>query len=136
MSQRKLSDILIEIATQGLKSPKYAHSEVMHPLMILASIAWNRDTQSPDYQEDYQDGLKQFSLTRKKMRKELISEDWEIILQRFLAYKQTTFPDDRRIIVTCAYTPWETLRVEWKDGLAQSKKQKQSRGLLRFFKRA
>jgi hypothetical protein len=37
--ERKLSDIFIEIAIQGLKDPKYGNSEIMHPLMMLAHIA-------------------------------------------------------------------------------------------------
>lgn len=37
--QRKLSEIFIEIALQGLKTPKFGYSEVMHPLMMLAHIA-------------------------------------------------------------------------------------------------
>ena len=36
MELRKLSDIIIEIAKQGLSCEKYAHSEVMHALMALA----------------------------------------------------------------------------------------------------
>jgi hypothetical protein len=47
--QRKLSDIFIEIALQGLKSPKFGHSEVMHPLMMLAHIAWQRETSDPHF---------------------------------------------------------------------------------------
>jgi hypothetical protein len=112
--ERKLSDILIEIAMQGLKSPKYAHDEVMHPLMLLAHIAWNRDTMSPDYPPDgYQQRLAEFGIPKSKIRRKLISEDWEEILERMLAYKQARFPEDSRVITLCAYTPWGTLRVEW-----------------------
>jgi hypothetical protein len=74
---RKLSDILIEIAMQGLKNPKYGHSEVMHPLMILAHIAWDRDTKSANYLEDqYQHELAKFPFTKSKISRELISDDW------------------------------------------------------------
>ena len=47
--ERKLSDIFIEIAMQGLKDPKFGHSEMMHPLMMLAHIAWQRETSDPNY---------------------------------------------------------------------------------------
>jgi hypothetical protein len=49
MNQRKRSDILIEIAMQGLASPPAAHSAVMHPLMWLAHVAWNREVAAPEY---------------------------------------------------------------------------------------
>ncbi len=49
--QRKLSDIFIEIALQGLKSPKFGNSEVMHPLMMLAHIAWQRETSDPNFMD-------------------------------------------------------------------------------------
>lgn len=110
---RKLSDILIEIAAQGLKSPKYFHSDVMHPLMLLAHVAWNRHTKSPDYLKDYKKELAKFPISEQKLRAELISYDWEIILQRMIEYKHYRFPDDLRVITQCAYTPWCTLRVDW-----------------------
>ena len=112
--ERKLSDILIEIAMQGLKSPRYGHEEVMGPLMWLAHVAWNRETKSPDYlKSQIRNMLAQFPIPKDNLRAELISEDWNEILQRMREYKRVRFPDDRRIITLCAYTPRETLRVEW-----------------------
>jgi hypothetical protein len=111
---RKLSDILIEIAMQGLKSTKYGHSEVMHPLMLLSHVAWNRDTKLPDYLEGrYQRELAKFHISKRKLRAELISADWSVILDRMIDYKQARFPDDKRVITLCAFTPWGSLRVEW-----------------------
>ena len=99
---------------QGLKSPKYGHSEVMHPLMLLSHVAWNRDTKSPDYLEgEYQREVTKFPIPKRKLRKELISEDWGVILQRMIEHKQARFPDDKRVITLCAFTPWGSLRVEW-----------------------
>ena len=112
--ERKLSDILIEIAMQGLKNPRYGHSEVMHPLMLLAHVAWNRETTSPDYLEGrFHAQLAIFQIPKSKLRAELISEDWNEILQRMQEYKRVRFGDDQRVITLCAYTPRETLRVEW-----------------------
>ena len=61
---RKISEIIIEIAIQGLKDENYVHSEVMHALMFLAHVAWNRDTKSPDYlpKNQYLEHLKQFQM--------------------------------------------------------------------------
>jgi len=113
---RKLSEILIEIATQGLRHQKYFHSDVMHALVFLAHVAWNMDTQSSDYLEDrYRQQLKQFSLSQSTIKRELITEDWEVILQRMLEYKREHFSEDRRIITACGYTARETVRVEWQE---------------------
>lgn len=113
---RKLSEILIEIATQGLRHEKYFYSDVMHPLVYLAHVAWNRDTQSPDYLEDrYRQQLKEFPLSLGAIKEELITEDWEVILKTMLDYKREQFSNDRRVIVVCGYTERETFRLEWKD---------------------
>lgn len=116
--QRKLSEIIIEIAMQGLMSKKYAHSEVMHILMFLAHIASNCDTKSSDYvpNDQYIGFLNQFHLPVSNIRKELISDDWETIINRMIDYKREHFPDDRRIITVCEYTPRGTLRLEWQEG--------------------
>lgn len=112
---RKLSDILIEIAMQGLKNPKYKNSEVMHPLMFLSHIAWNRVTKSSDYLEDsYRGELLQFPTSKRKLCNELTSTDWDEILQKMIEYKQINFPNDRRVITFCGFTPQSTLRVEWR----------------------
>jgi len=112
---RKLSDIFIEIAFQGLKDPKYGNSEIMHPLMMLAHIAWQRETSDPDFMNGkYEKEFSKFKFSKKKLTAELISTDWSVILQRMQEYKKQRFPDDNRIVTLCAYTPRGTLRVEWK----------------------
>jgi len=112
---RKLSEIIIEIAMQGFKDEKYGNSGLMHPLVFLAHVAWNRDTMSPDYLEDeYRNHLSKFDFPRKKIMKELITEDWEEILRIMMEHKRKNFPEDRRVITLCAYTPRGTFRVEWK----------------------
>jgi len=111
---RKLSDILIEIAKLGLKNPNSKVSDVIHPLMFLAHIAWNRDTQSSDYLgESYQKELNKFPISEQKRKRELVSEDWDEILGKMMEYKKGNFPKDKRIITSCGFTPQSTLRVEW-----------------------
>ncbi len=111
---RKLSDMLVELAMQGLEDPRYGESEVMQPLLFLAYIAWNRETMSPKYREgSYLRELTGFSIDKKRLREELISEDWTVILGRMRAYKRARFPGDTRVITLCGYTPLETVRVEW-----------------------
>ena len=112
--QRKLSDIFIEIALQGIKDPEYGESEVMHPLMMLAHIAWQLETSDPDFmKETYKKEFEIFNLSKKKIKKELISTDWDVILRKMRDYKKLRFPDDNRIVTLCEYTPRGTLRVEW-----------------------
>jgi len=115
MNQRKLSDILIEIAMQGLQSPTAGHSEVMHPLMWLAHVAWNREVAFPEYMHgQLESPLAKFDIEESVLNRDLISRDWNKILERMQAYKKIRFPDDTRFITTCAYTPHGTLRVEFK----------------------
>ena len=115
MEQRKLSDILIEMAMQGLKNPSAGHSEVMHPLMWLAHVAWNREVSAPDYLRGKTDGfLAKFDIQESVRRRDLISDDWESILDRMRAYKRVRFQDDTRFITLCAYTPHGALRVEFR----------------------
>jgi hypothetical protein len=114
MEQRKLSDILIEIAMQGLKDPGAGHSDVMHPLMWLAHVAWNREMSAPDYLKDQMDVfLAKFAIPKDVLLRNLISTDWNDILERMRAYKRVRFPDDDRYITFCAYTPHGTLRAEF-----------------------
>lgn len=112
MNRRKLSDILIEIAMQGLKSPTAAHSEAMHPLMWLAHVAWNREVADPEYMAGRLEApLAKFDMDEAILNRELISRDWEKVLDKMQAYKRARFPDDTRFVTMCAYTPQGTLRV-------------------------
>lgn len=63
---------------------------------------------------EYEKEFKQFNLSKKKLKTELISTNWDNILKRMQEYKRLRFPDDNRIITLCSYTPLGTLRVEWK----------------------
>jgi hypothetical protein len=87
----------------------------MHPLMMLAHIAWQRETADPNFMEgEYEKDFITFNFSRKKLTTELISTDWSAILKRMQAYKKIRFPDDKRVVTLCAFTPRGTLRVEWK----------------------
>lgn len=112
---RKLSDIIIEIAKIGLTDEKYFDSELMHTLMFLAHVAWNRDTQDPNYlkEDKLSKNINELPHDKHKIQRELISDNWEEILLKMLKYKREHFAEDKRKITVCAYTPWETLRIEW-----------------------
>lgn len=83
--------------------------------MMLAHIAWQRETSDPNFMEgSYEKEFAKFNFSRKKLKTELICTDWSAILQRMQEYKRLRFPDDKRIVTLCAFTPSGTLRVEWK----------------------
>ncbi len=115
--ERKLSEIIIEIAKIGFKKKKYEESELMHLLMFLAHVAWNRDTMDSNYMTGSQllEKIADFPGSKRRRKRELISPDLEEIISVMLKYKRKHFPDDSRKITLIGYTPWETLRVEWKN---------------------
>ena len=114
---RKLSEIIIEIAEIGFKKEKYKDSELMHTLMFLAHVAWNRDTKYTNYLTGslLLEKIEDFPINKRQVKKELISSNWEEIILEMLKYKRKHFPDDSRKITTIGYTPWETLHIEWKN---------------------
>ena len=115
MHQRKLSDILIEIATQGLKDPEADNHEVIHPLMWLAHVAWNREVGEPDYgKAGFKKTLAKFPVSKSILKRVLIVDDWKHVLEQMRAYKRFRFPDDVRYILRLGVTPHGTLRVEFK----------------------
>ena len=83
--------------------------------MMLAHIAWQCETTDPKFMEGkYKKEYIIFKFLKKKLETELISTDWDIILQRMQEYKKLRFSDDNRIVTFCGFTPRGTLRVEWR----------------------
>jgi len=73
----------------------------MHPLMMLAHIAWQRETSDPNYMNDkYEKEVSLFNFSAKKLAAELISTDWSEIFQRMQDYKKLRFPDDNRMVTS------------------------------------
>ncbi len=123
-AQRKLSEILIEIARIGWKAPFRDQDPApitIHILMLLASEAWNRENQAevqyPSAGQRVQivDQMRAgMGLSQADLKRQFISTDWETIIELMRVYKQHHFPEDYRQIVACGYTPQETWRVAWK----------------------
>jgi len=87
----------------------------MHVLVFVAHVAWNRATQGPDeLEETFQADLSKFPLPRSKIRRELVTKNWEQMLSIMLDYKRKHFANARRIVAVCGYTPRETFMVAWK----------------------
>jgi hypothetical protein len=118
-----MSDILIEIAKIGFKSPFREADpapKTAHILTFLASKAWNREVyagqghasfEAPDRIVEVM--VKDLSAARADLERELISTDWETLIEMMQIYKRKHFPDDTRQILLCGYTPRGTVRVEW-----------------------
>ena len=83
--------------------------------MFLSYIAWNRVTVSAEYMEDeYKQLIADFDISKQKLKRELISTDWEKLVLIMMEYKRDYFCEDNRVITACGFTPQNTLRVEWK----------------------
>jgi len=110
--KHKLSEILLEIAAQGLKNPNCIEFEPMQPLMYLAHVAWNRDTDSSNYLHDiYEREINRFPISEQCRKQKLISINWSEILTEMISYKRRHFPNDQRIITSCETTEQGSLRV-------------------------
>ena len=112
--KQKISEIILEIAAQGLKNPNNIEFEPFQPLMFVAYVAWNRDTKSSSYFADiFEVEVDKFPISEQCKKTKLISDDWNDILETMLSYKKRHFPEDRRVITSCGTTPQGTLRVEY-----------------------
>lgn len=112
---KKLSEIIIEIAVLGLKKQEDYQSEVIHILVFLAHIAWNRDVENGNYYTngEYLSFIKKFDMPAKVFKKKLISTDWEFLIRKMIEYKRLHYPNDKRFIKSVGYTERETFQVMW-----------------------
>ena len=118
MHQRKLSDILIELATQGLKDPEADNYEVIHPLLWLAHVAWNREVGDIDYAVgEVKDTVAVFKIPTAILKRYLISTNWEKLLEKMRIYKRFRFPEDIRYVTHCGVTTRGTMRVEFRSSV-------------------
>jgi hypothetical protein len=55
MNEKKLSEVMIEMAKQLLKKPQeIPSSEPFHVALLLATVAWNREVVGDDFQSNDQ----------------------------------------------------------------------------------
>lgn len=92
--------------------------------MLLATQAWNREVAGgqrhagfnpPGHTLEAMIGemLQKLSVTREELEQQLISTDWETIIEMMRLYKRKHFAGDKRRILAAGYTPRETLQVIW-----------------------
>lgn len=110
----KLSQRIVAMATCILRKPPEQTSPSGHAVaMMLAHAAWNHAVQGgPALDEEH---------TRRWLRpevkrapgclQELRSPDIMALLHDLVAMKRARYPRDKRVIVTCEFTPQGILRV-------------------------
>jgi len=120
---RKLSDIIIEIARIGFKAP-YRQLDpapaAANLLMLLATQAWNREVYAGQAHPAFKPStiiletmVRELCVSQAQLEQELISTNWETLLELMQIYKRKHFPADTRRIIASGYTPRGTLRVVW-----------------------
>ena len=74
----------------------------------------NRPT-VPARPEQYRALLKEFAESNPDFAEDLISDDFEALIDKMRAYKRASHPTDRRVIMACGITPKGNVHVEWKE---------------------
>ena len=120
---RKLSEIIVEIARIGFKAPYHdldPTPKAAHILMFLANQAWNREVGagqqhlvSQSFAPAVETMIQELAVSRADLERQLISTNWEILIELMQVYKRKHFPGDTRLIAAAGYTPEGTLRVVW-----------------------
>ena len=121
---RPLSEMIIEMATIGFKAPFRGQLPVPaagHILILLAAEAWNRevlgvaqDSPAGKASKLAEEMRSEMRLSQADLEQQLVSADWETIIEMMRLFKRRHFPKDQREIGACGYTPQGTVRVIWK----------------------
>ena len=111
----KMSKVLLSLAERLLAQPsKKPSREGCAAALLLAHVAWNRALDPLNYQFiNYREGLAAFEEENPKCLQELKSTVCEAMIQEFIDLKRALYPADDRVILLCALTPQQTVRVEW-----------------------
>lgn len=114
---KKLSEIIIEMAKQILKMPNSVPSSgSAHVALLLATIAWNREVIGDDSQNNrnYQHAIKLMEADNPKLWNELISSDCEAMISHLRKYKRQHYLSDVREIISCGTNERGNIQVSWK----------------------
>jgi hypothetical protein len=111
MVQKKMSDIMKELAISCLKNPnRIPSSEAAHVSLLLAQVAWNRSLKQK--MSDYKKMLKVFLRLNPRLWKELKSNKPEKMIHRLQKIKVERYPEDTRLILVCGIRAGN-VHVEW-----------------------
>lgn len=113
MADRKMSEIMGELAEQLLKNPSELQSSVTMELsLMLANIAWDETTDISRPREAYLPALNQISRSKPSAWNALISRDIDVLIDRLVQYKKKHFKHDMRRILVCGLEN-DRIHVEW-----------------------
>jgi len=117
VNNKKLSEIMIEMAKQLLKMPKgVPSSESAHVALLLASVAWNREVVGDDFQKnkEYTYAIKDMEKHNPNLWNELVSLDCETMISHLRKYKRQNYVSDEREITSCGTNERGNIQVTWK----------------------
>ncbi len=112
---RKLSEVIKEMATQLLRNPEAggATAPATAAILILAGAAWNSAIGDNVMREQHRRLLDQIDWEGVTPWSELRPDDTEQLIAELVEYKQEHFPNDLRRIEGTGLTPDGNIRVQW-----------------------
>lgn len=113
-SDRKLSEVITEMALRLLKDPEADSSEpaTMASLM-LASAAWNSAIGDNAMREQHRELTDQIDWEGVTPWEEMRISDTEQLIVELVDYKRAHFPNDLRRVVATEMTPEGHVRIHW-----------------------
>jgi hypothetical protein len=111
---RKLSEIIKEMAMRLLKKPDAASSEpAAMAALMLAGAAWNSTVGDNVMRDQYRKLVEQIDWSGVTPWSELRSDDTEQLIAELVEYKRERYPNDLRRIVATEKSPEGNVRVHW-----------------------
>jgi hypothetical protein len=117
IKNKKLSEIIIEMAKQLLKMPNAVpSSEAAHVALLLASVAWNREVVGDVFQinKEYSHAIKDMEKHNPNLWNELVALDCETMISHLRKYKRRNYRSDAREITSCGTNERGNIQVTWK----------------------
>ena len=100
---QKLSEIAIKMAKAVLQK-KDASPEAISTALQVVHIAWNYADEE-DYRDEpgYTHGLQEINEMMAPIKKELVTDNAEDLVERLIKFKKKSFRNDKRTIFSCPY---------------------------------
>jgi hypothetical protein len=113
-ADRKLSEIMKEMALRLLKDPEPGASEpAMIAGLLLAGAAWNSAIGDDAVRDKHRELVEQIEWGYVTPWVELRSDDTEQLIAELVDYKREHYPNDLRRIVATELSPEGNIRVHW-----------------------
>jgi len=114
--ERKLSEIIKEMALRLLKDPDAGSSEpATIAALMLAGAAWNSAIGDNAMRDQHRSLVAKIDWGGVSPWSELRSDDTERLVTELVAYKREHYPNDLRRVVATEMSPEGSVRVHWTD---------------------